>query len=74
MSGEIKPSHFINGAMIGMVGTVWGAPISGVWFLADYGTLGVNYLLGNGAVGLGDMLDNSNFGKSITIEMYDGIY
>jgi hypothetical protein len=36
--------------------------------------MGVNYLLGNGAVGLGDMIDNSDWGRSKTIEMYEGIY
>jgi len=74
MSGEIKPSHWINAAAILSAGTGVGAFVGGAWFIADYGTMRVNYLLGNGAVGLGDMIDNSNWGKSKTIEMYEGLY
>ena len=70
MSGEIKPSHAINALMIGISGTGVGALIGGVWFLADFGTMGVNWALGNGAIGLGDMIDNT-LG---TYEMYEGLY
>jgi len=39
-------------------------------FVADFGTMGVNYIMGNGAVGLGDMIDNAVG----TYKMYDGLY
>jgi hypothetical protein len=52
----------------------FGSLVAGGWFIADYGILGINYLLGNGAVSLGDMIDNSSFGKKYTYEMYDGLY
>jgi hypothetical protein len=71
MSGEIKPSNWINGGMAGISWTGVGSIIAGVWFVADFGTMGVNCLLGNGAVGLGDMIDNSSLGKSLTIEMHE---
>lgn len=60
--------------MIGVSYTGVGTLVASVWFIADYGTMGVNYFLGNGAVGLGDMIDNSNWGKSWTLKMYNGIY
>ncbi len=74
MSGKIRPSHWINGAMLGASTTGVGSLVAAGWFAADYGTLGINYLLGNGAVGLGDMIDNSDWGKSETYEMYEGVY
>ena len=70
LSGELKPSHVINSVMLGASTTGVGAIVSGVWFVADFGTMGVNYLLGNGAKGIGDMIDEST-GK---IEMYEGAY
>jgi len=73
MSGDIKASHVINGVMLSISGTGVGAFVGGAWFIADYGTMGINYLLGNGAVGLGDMIDNS-LGKYGKYKMYDGIY
>jgi hypothetical protein len=72
MSGEVKPSHIINGISIGLSFSVWGSLVAGAWFVADYGTLGVNYLMGNGAVGLGDIIDGW-YGEPL-IEMYDGLY
>ena len=51
-----------------------GAFIGGVWFAADYVTMGINYLLGNGATGLGDMLDNYVGNKYGKLEIYDGLY
>lgn len=60
--------------MIGVSGTGIGSIVAGAWFIADYGTMGVNYLLGNGAIGLGDMIDNAvaeNYGK---LELYEGFY
>lgn len=47
-----------------------GAIVAGAWFIADFGTMGVNYLINGEAKGLGDMLDES-IG---TYEMYDGVY
>ena len=70
LSGELKPSHGINAAMLAASTTGVGAIVAGVWFLADFGTMGVNYLLGNGAKGIGDMIDES-LG---TYKMYDGVY
>jgi len=70
LSGELKPSHAINAAMLGATTTGVGAIASGVWFIADFRTIGVNYLLGNGAKSLGNMIDEST-GK---IEMYDRSY
>ncbi len=34
LSGEIKPSHLINGAMLGVSTTGVGTIIAGVWFIA----------------------------------------
>jgi hypothetical protein len=65
-----SPSQGINIIMAGISWTGVGSVVAGAWFIADFGTMGVNYLRGNGAVGLGDMLDN-NIG---TIEMYEGLY
>lgn len=48
----------------------FGTVIASAWFIADFGTMGINYLMGNGAVGLGDMLDQ----KIGTLEMYEGLY
>lgn len=74
MSGQVKPSHWINGGMLAVSGTGVGSIVVAAWFLADYGTMGVNYISGNGAVGLGDMIDQSSWGQSMTIEMYEGLY
>ena len=70
LSGELKPSHGINAAMLAASTTGVGAIVAGVWFLADFGTMGVNYLLGNGAKGIGDMIDESVG----TYKMYEGVY
>ena len=70
LSGEIKPSHVINSIMLGASMTGFGTVIASAWFIADFGTMGINYLMGNGAVGLGDMLDQ----KIGTFEMYEGLY
>ncbi|MDY3344195.1 hypothetical protein PG326_02850 [Riemerella anatipestifer] len=70
LSGEIKPSHLINAAMLGVSTTGVGAIIAGAWFIADFGTMGANYLTNGEAKGLGDMLDESVG----TYEMYHGIY
>ncbi|UII31993.1 DUF6443 domain-containing protein [Fulvivirga ulvae] len=70
LSGELKPSHAINTAMLGASTTGVGAIVAGVWFLADFGTMGVNYLINGEAKGIGDMIDES-IG---TYEMYEGIY
>jgi hypothetical protein len=72
LSGEVKPSHIINGIATGLSFSVWGSLVAGTWFVADFGTLGVNYLLGNGTVGLGGIIDNATGGT--LIEMYDGLY
>ena len=70
LSGEIKVSHGINGLVTVLALTGFGAPMAAVWFIADLGTAGVNYLLGNGFKGIGDMLDE----KAGSYEMYEGLY
>ncbi len=69
-SGEVKTSHFINASMISLSFTGWGAVVAGVWFIADFGTMGVNLIIGNGARGLSDIIDDAT-GK---IELYEGLY
>ena len=70
LSGEIKPSHLINGAMLGVSTTGVGTIIAGVWFIADYGTMGINYIFTREAQGISDMIDES-IG---TYELYEGFY
>jgi hypothetical protein len=72
MSGELKWSHIINGGMVGISFTGWGSVVAAVWFVADFGTMGVNYIIGNGAKGLGDIIDEAA-GEPI-IEFYEGWY
>lgn len=55
LSGEIKPSHLINGAMLGVSITGVGTIIAGVWFIADYGTMGINYIFTGEAKGISDI-------------------
>ena len=38
--------------------------------MADYGTMGVNYIIGNGTLGLGDMINQSELGQNLTIDLY----
>jgi len=70
LSGELKPSHAINAVMLGVSSTGVGSIVAGAWFLLDFGTMGVNYLINGEAKGLSDMIDES-IG---TFEMYDGLY
>jgi hypothetical protein len=49
MSGELKLSQGINLGMAGISWTGFGSVVAGVWFVADFGTMGVNYLLGSGS-------------------------
>ncbi|WP_370901631.1 hypothetical protein, partial [Chryseobacterium gossypii] len=74
MSGQVKPSHIINGAMLGASMSGVGSIVAGAWFVADMGTGAVNYLSGNGFTTLSDVIDQSEWGQSITIDMYDGLY
>jgi len=37
MKGEIRPSHVVNGIMIGVGLTVWGSPVAAGYFLIDLG-------------------------------------
>lgn len=57
VSGEIRPSHFINGAMLGASTTGIGSIIAAIWFAADLGTMGINILINGEAKGLGDIID-----------------
>lgn len=68
--GELKPSHAINAAMLGASTTGVGAIVAGVWFIADFGTMGVNYIINGEAQGISDIIDE----KIGTYEMYNGIY
>lgn len=70
LSGELKPSHAINGFMLGISTTGVGGIVAGVWFIADFGTMGVNYVISGEPVGISDMIDES-IG---TYEMYEGVY
>ena len=70
LSGELKPSQLINAGAAMAAGSGIGSLVGVAWFAADFGTMGVNILLGTGAVGLGDMIDNAVG----TIEMYEGLY
>ncbi|WP_343686546.1 hypothetical protein [Chryseobacterium gleum] len=74
MSGEVKPSHWINGAMLGASLSGVGSIVAGAWFIVDMGTGGVNYMSGNGFTTLSDVIDQSDWGKRNTKEMYDGLY
>lgn len=57
ISGEIRPSHAINGAMIGVSTTGVGSIVAAIWFAADMGTMGINLLISGEAKGLGDIID-----------------
>jgi len=37
-NSEIQASHGINAIMTGIAFTGWGAPVAGIWFVADFGT------------------------------------
>lgn len=74
LSGGIKPSHVINGIMLGASTTGVGSIVAGAWFVADFGTMGVNYLINGETKGIGDMIDESSFGKTTTVKMYEGAY
>ncbi|MFK8266985.1 hypothetical protein [Capnocytophaga cynodegmi] len=51
-----------------------GSIIAGAWFLVDMGTGAYNYFVNDEFETLSDMIDNSEWGKGKTIEMYDGLY
>lgn len=70
LSGELKPSHAINALMLGASTTGVGAIAAGIWFIADFGTMGVNYLVNGEAKGIGDMVDE----RWGTLEIYEGAY
>jgi len=72
MTGEVKWSDLINGGMAAASFSGIGSVIAGVWFIADFGTMGVNIIMGNGHVGLGDMIDKWAGGP--IIKMYNGLY
>lgn len=57
ISGEVKPSHVINGAMIGASYSGIGSIVAAIWFAADLGTMGINILINGEAKGLGDIID-----------------
>lgn len=56
--------------MLGASTTGVGTIVAGAWFILDFGTMGMNYLINGEAKSLGDIIDE-NIG---IIEMYDGLY
>ena len=58
------------GSMLGVSTTDVGTIIAEVWFIAGYGTMGINYIFTGEAKGISDMIDES-IG---TYELYEGIY
>ena len=71
LSGEVKPSHLINGVMLGASTTGVGSIVAGIWFIADYGTGAYNYIFTpDGFRTISDIIDESVG----TYEMYDGLY
>ena len=74
LSGEIKPSHFINGTMLGVSGTGVGAVVAGAWFIADYGTMGFNRIVNGEWRSLSDIIDEAAEEKVGKFELYEGFY
>ena len=72
----MKPSQAFIAAMLGASFTGVGSVVAGVWFIADNGVGIYNYFGGHqeGFYTLSDVIDDSDFGSKITIEMYNGIY
>ncbi|PJR04324.1 hypothetical protein [Avrilella dinanensis] len=71
VSGQVQPSHWINGTMIGISGTGVGSIVAAVWYIADYGTGAYNYFFtDDGFRTLSDVIDESDFGQNMTINIY----
>lgn len=68
ISGEIRPSHIINGTMLGASTTGVGSIVAAIWFVSDLGTMGINILISGEARGLGDMIDEGLSG--FCLKMY----
>lgn len=66
LTGEIKPSHAINAAMLGASTTGVGSIVAGVWFLADTGTLLFNLAVYQENKSLSDIIDQS-IGYSVNL-------
>lgn len=61
--------------MLGASTTGVGSIVAGVWFIADYGTGAYNYIFTpDGFRTLSDVIDQSSWGQTITIDMYNGFY
>ncbi len=80
LSGEIRASHVLTGAMIGVNAIpVIGNTISGIYFGADLITMGISYTISGEAKGIGDYLDESLNGgviinaQDVGVE-YEGVY
>lgn len=70
LSGELKPSHSVNGVLLAASTTGVGAIVAGAYFIFDMGWGAVNYI-GNGEFStFGDYLD----GSVGAFELYDGVY
>lgn len=70
MSGNLKPSQFINYTSTRGVGTV----IAGGWFVVD-NTYGIyNYFKRDDFKTLSDEIDDTVANKRGRVELYDGIY
>ncbi|MFK8269142.1 hypothetical protein [Capnocytophaga cynodegmi] len=74
LSGEVRASHYVSAFMVGISFTGVGSIVAGAWFLVDMGTGAYNYFVNDEFETLSDMIDNSEWGKGKTIEMYDGLY
>ncbi len=60
--------------MLGISGTGVGSIVAGAWFITDMGVGAINYISGSGLSTLSDVIDQSDWGKRHTVEMYDGLY
>lgn len=70
LSGELKPSQAINGAMLGISTTGWGTIIAGAWFVVDNGVGVYNYFSKDNFKTLSDEIDDSVG----TYKLYNGLY
>ncbi len=74
LSGELKPSHAINAAIIGASFTGVGSVLAGIWFIADNGYGLYSYINNKGFTTYSDKLDNDFAEEYGKIELWNGIY
>lgn len=70
LSGEIKPSHAIDAAVLAASATGVGALVGAGWLIADYGTMTYNRIFNGEWKSLSDIIDE----KIGTVELYEGFY